>query len=182
MFTKRPILETERLKIVPLTHNQLINYLQVDGSLEDELGVEPMKRSITPELINAFESIILPAVGNPSKNYLFHTLWTVLDKEKKAMVGDLCFKGIDTSIGEVELIYGMYPQFRHQGYMTEAVSLLCQWAFEQGGINTVVAETQNANIASQKILIKNGFKAFTELNNTTWWRLQKAESIAVERA
>jgi hypothetical protein len=182
MFTKRPILETDRLRIIPLTHNQLINYLQVDGSLEDELGVEHLKRSITPELIDAFEKIILPAVGNPSRNYLFHTLWTIVDKDKKAMVGDLCFKGNPTNSGEVEIGYGTYPQFQQQGYMTEAVGLLCQWAFEQGGITSVIAETNNGNVASQKILIKNGFKSFSEPDKTTWWRLQKVESIAVERA
>lgn len=182
MFTQRPILETDRLRILPLTHNQLINYLQIDGSLEEELGVEPLKRKISLELIEAFEKVILPAVGNPSCNYLFSTLWTVIDKEKKIMVGDLCFKGDANTDGEVEIGYGTYPQFQKKGYMTEAVGVLCQWAFEQSSVTCIIAETNIDNIASQKILLKNGFKAFHEMQKKIIWRLPKVESLAVERA
>jgi len=182
MFTKRPILETDRLRIIPLTHNQLINYLQTDGSLEEELDVEPLKRKIGIELIDAFETIILPAVGNPSKNFLFSTLWTIIDKERRVMVGDFCFKGEANTDGEVEIGYGIYPQFQKKGYMTEAVGVICQWAFEQNRVASVLAETNNTNTASQKVLMKNGFKAFLETNKMTWWRLQKAETLAVERA
>lgn len=182
MFTHRPILETDRLRIVPLSHNQLINYLQADGSLEKELDVEPLKRQISLELIEAFEKIILPAVGNPSCNYLFSTLWTVIDKEKKVMVGDICFKGNATPDGEVEIGYGTYPQFQKQGYMTEAVGTLCQWAFDQKIVTCILADTQVTNIASQRVLIKNGFKAFYESQSRVYWRLQKVEGLAVERA
>jgi hypothetical protein len=182
MLTNRPILETERLRIIPLTHNQLINYLQADGSLEEELGVEPLKRRISLELVEAFEKIILPAVGNPSKNYLFYTLWTVIDKEKKVMVGDIGFKGEMNSDGCMEIGYGTYTHFQQQGYMSEAVGALCQWAFEQTHVACVIAETSNANMASQKILVKNGFNAFLEKDNMIWWRLHKAANLSAERA
>ncbi|ANE53355.1 hypothetical protein SY85_06735 [Flavisolibacter tropicus] len=176
------MLETDRLRIVPLTHNQLINYLQADGSLEEELEVEPLKRKISLELIEAFEKVILPAVGNPTCNYLFSTLWTVIDKERKAMVGDICFKGDANPDGEVEIGYGTYPQFQKQGYMTEAVGTLCQWAFDQTRVACVLANTHSTNIASQRILLKNGFKPFFETPNKVYWRLQKVEGLAVERA
>ncbi|HYH13795.1 MAG TPA: GNAT family N-acetyltransferase, partial [Flavisolibacter sp.] len=84
--------------------------------------------------------------------------------------------------GEVEIGYGIYPQFQKKGYMTEAVGVICQWAFEQNRVASVLAETNNTNTASQKVLMKNGFKAFLETNKMTWWRLQKAETLAVERA
>lgn len=182
MFTHRPILETDRLRIMPLSHNQLINYLQADGSLEVELGVEPLKREISLELIEAFEKIILPTVGNPSCNYLFSTLWTLIDKEKMIMVGDICFKGDANPDGEVEIGYGTYPPFQKQGYMTEAVEALCQWAFTQTKVSGILADTHSTNIASQKILLKNGFKPFSESENKIYWRLQKVECLEVERA
>jgi len=182
MFTCYPILETDRLQIVPLSHNQLINYLQADGTLEEELGVTALKRKISIELIEAFEKIILPGVGNPSRNFLFSTLWTTIDKRKKVMVGDLCFKGEVNADGEIEIGFGTYPQFQNQGYMTEAVAALCQWAFEQTKVTCILAETSNSNIASQKILIKNGFKTYKETNKNIQWRLQKAEVLTVERA
>lgn len=55
MFMKRPLIETERLQNIPLTHGQLINYLQTDGSLEKQLNVKQNKRKISPALIKAFE-------------------------------------------------------------------------------------------------------------------------------
>jgi hypothetical protein len=179
---KRPLIETERLQIIPLTHGQLINYLQTDGSLEEQLNIRPNKRKISPALIEAFEKIILPSVGNPSKNYLFSTLWTIIDKEKKVMVGDICFKGEPNANGEVEIGYGTYPQFQKMGYMTEAVGALSQWAFEQARVACILAETHNINFASQKILEKNGFAPFEKKEGAIWWRLQKVEGLAVERA
>ncbi len=47
--------------------------------------------------------------------------------------------------------------FQGRGYATEAVSALTDWALKHSCVRCVTAETEESNIASQKVLIKAGF-------------------------
>ena len=72
------------------------------------------------------------------------------------MVADICFKG-EPENGRIAIGYGTYTEFQGKGYMTEAVKLLCDYAFSSFPIIAVTAETDADNIASIKVLQKNGF-------------------------
>ena len=48
-------------------------------------------------------------------------------------------------------------EFRHHGYMTEAVKVITEWALSQENVKQVEAETDAGNIASQKVLFRSGF-------------------------
>jgi RimJ/RimL family protein N-acetyltransferase len=175
-------LETERLRLIPLPHSQLINYLKADGSLEEQLGVHFLKRRIEPELIEAFEKVILPTVGNPSKNFLFSTLWTLVAKDKNVMVGDVCFKGEPNDNGELEIAYCTYQQFQNKGYMSEAIKTVCHWAMKQPGVTSIKASAEITNAAASKLLEKAGFFPAYELSRQQYWILTKMEHTAIERA
>ncbi|MBO4354518.1 MAG: GNAT family N-acetyltransferase, partial [Clostridia bacterium] len=49
------------------------------------------------------------------------------------------------------------------GYMTEAVTAVSNWALEQNGIIRVDAETAPDNTASQNVLIRAGFSKNGEI-------------------
>ena len=71
------------------------------------------------------------------------------------MVG---FKGVPDSNGEVEIGYGIDPQFQRQGYMTEAVKAMIQWAFSEPACRVITAILSAPdNIASHRVLEKSGF-------------------------
>jgi [ribosomal protein S5]-alanine N-acetyltransferase len=151
------MIETERLILKPLTLNQLKEYILNDGSLEKELNVKNFKRPISPELQEAIEQTIIPNVSNLSNNYLFTTLWTLISKEENCMVGDLCLVGSPIQNGSIEIGYGTYEHFQNQGFMTEAVEGIIQWASLQPEISKIVASTEIENVASFKVLEKNHF-------------------------
>lgn len=73
------------------------------------------------------------------------------------MVGSACFKGSPCN-GEVEIGYGVADEFAGRGFATAGVALMLQEAFCTGQIDAVTAETAIENIASQRVLEKNGFK------------------------
>lgn len=166
-------IETERLFLHPLTYEQLKKYLQNDGSLEKELAIEWRPREIHPELKEALENTLLPSVAN-NANYHFFTLWTMISKERNCMIGDLCFKGAPCEDGGVEIGYGIYPAFERKGHITEAVEVLCHWALGQKYVRSVKAETAKENIASQRVLQKNGFVFMGEKNGMLQWQLKAA--------
>ena len=165
------MVETNRLRLIPLTYDQLIKYGRVDYSLERELGLQEISRSISSDLLEPLEQTILMNVANPNKNYLYSTLWIMILKTENKIVGDLCFKGEPNSEGEIEIGYGTYENFRNEGYMTEAVSGIINWAVVQPGIKSIIAETEKSNLASFRILEKNNFKKYRETEFMFWWKL-----------
>jgi len=166
-------LDTERLEIIPLTLSQLLKYLKSDNSLESELGLEANPRFVPSELVEAITQTILPTVADEDNNYLFSTIWTIVLKEKNVMVGDLCFKGEPNGLGEIEIGYGIYESFQGNGYMTEAIKTISEWAFTQEGVDSIIAETDNDNIPSHRVLEKNGFQQDKSIEGMLWWRLNK---------
>ena len=57
----------------------------------------------------------------------------------------------------VEIGYSVLPRFQGQGYATEMVRALIDWAFSQPGVRRIVAETTEDNTASMRLLCRLGF-------------------------
>ncbi|MFC4213143.1 GNAT family N-acetyltransferase [Pedobacter lithocola] len=166
------MLETDRLILQPLNHNQLLKYIKNDNSLEEELNLKPSNKVISSSLKEALSQTILPNVIDENKNYLFNTLWTLISKADNIMIGDFCFVGEPDANGELEIGYGTYEEFRGKGYMTEAVARMIKWAKEQPAVNTISASTEVDNVASYSILEKNSFVKVAEGEGMFTWKLQ----------
>jgi [ribosomal protein S5]-alanine N-acetyltransferase len=135
------------------------------------LHLNPTSRSISPELKEALEQTILPAVADSTKNYLFSTLWTIISKSENKMVGDLCFVGEPNAVGEIEIGYGTYEEFQGKGFMTEAAGGMIGWAKEQSGVKAIIASTDKSNVASYSVLVKNNFIKTGETETMFTWRI-----------
>ena len=165
------MIETARLIIKPLTYDQLVKYTACDNSLEEELNLNPSSRTISAELKEALEETILLNAADQSKNYLYSTLWTGISKEENRMIGDLCIVGEPNEAGEIEIGYGTYDEFQGMGYMTEMVGGIVNWAETQPMVKSIVASTDKSNLASHKVLQKNGFIKVEESAIAITWRL-----------
>jgi RimJ/RimL family protein N-acetyltransferase len=102
---------------------------------------------------------------------LFSTLWTIISKAENKMVGDICFVGEPNEVGEIEIGYGTYEEFRGKGFMTEAVGGMIGWAKKQTGVKSIVASTDKSNPASYSVLIKNNFSKIGETETMFKWIL-----------
>lgn len=170
------MLETKRLILKPLTYEQLVKYTKDDQSLETELNLKPSSRIISAELKEALEQTILPNVADKTKNYLYSTLWTAISKTENAMIGDLCIVGEPNAAGEIEIGYGIYPSFQQQGYMTEIVNGMIDWARKQPEIKAIIASTDKMNIASFRVLEKCMFTKSGESDELYHWRFSISKS------
>lgn len=169
-------LETSRLSIVPLNYFQLFKYLKNDNSLEIELGLRSHKRRLTNELVNVLKQNVIPTVFSDPDHWLYATLWVIIKTDENIIIGDIGFKGAPGISGLVEVGYGIYPEFEGEGFMTEAVNAIKKWAFDQPGVKLMFAQTDKNNFASQKILVKNGFFPFNEVENMFWWKVENKVS------
>lgn len=71
-------------------------------------------------------------------------------------IGGIGFKGRPTD-GCAEVGYGLAPSARGNGYAAEALSALLKLAAEHG-VSRVIADTDKGNIASQRTLLRAGFR------------------------
>ena len=164
------MIESKRLLLKPLTYEQLLKYIRLDNSLEMELGVASNLRTISADLQEALETHTLPMVADHSKNYLFFTLWTAISKENNKMVADICMLGEPNEVGEVEIGYGTQVEFQGQGFMTEIVATMLQWLQTQNHVKYITASTEKTNIASHKVLQKNGFIHTDNDDTMLYWK------------
>ena len=107
-------------------------------------------------LKQAYSEMLQGCIDEPEKR-IWHILWFIELKSKKGtIVGDLSFKGLDSD-GMVELGYGLREGYCGNGYMTEAVKAITEWAVSQEGVSSVEAKNTTENTASQRVLAKAGF-------------------------
>jgi len=84
--------------------------------------------------------------------------YIILDHRDEAeLIGDCGFRGRPDEQGEVEISYAILPDFRQQGYATEAAAALTDWALADEQVRCVVADTFEGMTASQRVLEKIGY-------------------------
>jgi ribosomal-protein-alanine N-acetyltransferase len=154
------MLETPRLKLIPLTYEQVEKFRHLDSRLEDELGLTRNERELTTQFRDALIKYVLPWIQADPDNYLFATLWIIVEKATNTIAGDIGFKRKADENGYIEIGYSTQPKYRIQGYMTEAIGALTKWAFSYEEVKAVIAETLETNTASIKVLRNNGFEDF----------------------
>ncbi|WP_278549286.1 GNAT family N-acetyltransferase [Cloacibacillus evryensis] len=134
------IVETERLRIVPLNAEELrlLRDREADDGMKEAYGemMDTMRRSPGREEWGTYWKICLTS---------------------GTRVGGLCFKGAPDAEGSVEIGYGIDEAYRRNGYALEAVTGIIKWVSEQSGVCRVTAQTEETNAASGKVLLKSGF-------------------------
>lgn len=133
------MIETQRLRI----------RISSDDEMRDLIAAES-----NPELREAYGEMLDFCQKNPDSRQ-WYAAWFI-ELASGTHIGDLCFKGLSDG-GQVEIGYGLLPEYWGQGYATEAVTAAVGWAAAQPGVRYVYAETDPENTASQRVLEKAGF-------------------------
>jgi ribosomal-protein-alanine N-acetyltransferase len=167
-------IETERLRVVALTREQLQRYLTDRLKLERQLGVSLSTGVITQALRRAIAIKLTKMAQAPPSHHDWYTYWLMVVTEDAFGAGLIGFKGCPSPAGEAELGYGIDPAYRNQGYTTEAVRALIGWAFQQPECTSVIGEVKKSNPASSRVLQKAGMRLFYETEDAIYWMIRKA--------
>ena len=83
--------------------------------------------------------------------------FAIVDSSSKAILGNiaLVLEENDRSVGEI--MYWLAPWGRGRGLATNAVKLLCRWAFDSLALERVTLKTHPQNVHSQKVAERAGF-------------------------
>lgn len=113
--------ETERIYLYPLSDEEMRLVIEKESDNE-------MKQ--------AYTEMLEGSLSNPDKR-IWYAIWNMeLNNDPKTIAGDFCFKGLGDD-GVVEIGYGLKEEYRHHGYMTEAVKAITEWALSQEGVKIV---------------------------------------------
>lgn len=163
------LIETERLELVALNAEEICLWCNDIEKLEKRLScrcrAEPMEGFFL-EIVRGQCEI----TAKDPENYFWHSFFLIIRKSDRVVVGSADFKNIPDENGEVEIGYGLGREFEHNGYMTETVRAMTEWALAQQKVNAVIAETEKDNKPSQHILERCGYTIY-KTQDTLWWKI-----------
>jgi len=169
-------LHSGRLRLLPLTAGQLQHYLDDPAGLEQELGL-PLSRAVLSEVVQrAIQAKAVRMQGVPCDLQRWHTYWLVIENAGNRGVGLVGFKGLQPG-GVTEIGYGIDPAVQGNGYASEAVRALCDWAFRQEHFSMAQAVVKRDNPASLRVLQKSGFCLYDEDTDALYWRIERERAV-----
>lgn len=87
--------------------------------------------------------------------YSFH----IFERQQRCLVGGISLNNVRRGVAMSGSVgYWIGAPYAHRGYMTEALVLLIEYAFEEMGLHRIEAACLPSNIPSQNLLKKVGFQ------------------------
>lgn len=164
------MIKTERLTLIPLTRQNLETGLASIKQLSIDLNVPIIADLMSGDAAGAIDKKLVIMRDLPIELHPWCTYWLmVLDCDNLAL-GLAGFKGVPDADGSVELGYGINSIYQGRGYMTETIGALVDWAFAHPECRQVSAFTVPGNIASRKVLVKNGFEEIQSIGGEIEYR------------
>nr|WP_225824720.1 GNAT family N-acetyltransferase [Streptomyces sp. TML10] len=88
-------------------------------------------------------------------------VFALVRREDGRAVGGIGFHGAPDDEGRVEIGYDLVEGARGNGYATEALGALTEWALARDDVDTVLASIEGDNLPSQAVVSRAGFTRAT---------------------
>lgn len=88
-------------------------------------------------------------------------VFALVRHEDGRAIGAMGFHGVPDEEGRVEVGYDLVEGARGQGYATEALRTLTEWALARDDVDMVFATIEHANVPSQRVVSRAGFTRAT---------------------
>jgi RimJ/RimL family protein N-acetyltransferase len=151
-------IETSRLTLVRFAPAHLLALVEGDARFAEQFG-----RRAAAGLREMFVSGEIPAQwfealrAARSADLWVHGL-AIVQRAEGLVIGTVGFKGPPDEAGQVEIAYGLAPEFAGRGYATEAVAATVAYALEREPVRRIIAHTLPTGYASMRVLAKCGFE------------------------
>jgi len=161
-------IQTPRLLLIPLTFSQLQLCLTNLPALEAKLGLSISRDVLTKRVHRAIRMKLKKMAKTDETYHPWQTYWLIVVSEENFGAGLAGFKGVPNENDSTEIGYGIDPVYQNQGYMSEAVQALVEWALEKPTCSRVTA-TEVENPASHRLLEKLGAQLVFENETSSSW-------------
>lgn len=84
--------------------------------------------------------------------------WGLALRPQNKIIGTICFWNISSADHCAEIGYELHPDFQKKGLMQEAIHVVLRYGFEEMRFQRIEACLQRDNLASVRLLERNGFQ------------------------
>lgn len=163
-FKTFPILETHRLRLRPVLESdaQALFAIKSDLDVTRQYGQEPHQA-----VEDTLRWILRLQADYEMRVALF---WAITLKGDDAVIGAGGFWNFDPGFHCAEIGYELHPADQGQGIMTEALSAVLAFGFNELGLHRIEANPLADNAASRGLLFKLGFTFEGNLRQRVYFR------------
>ena len=149
-------IQTQRLSLIPAALPLLLAERESAAALGAALGAEVTAEWPPGEYDRGALDFFISALAQQVPEMAMWYLWyAVCPTPQPTLVAAAGFYG-PPQAGRVEIGYSVIPAAHNQGFGSEIVSALVAFAFAHG-VQEVIAQTTEANVASTRVLERCGF-------------------------
>ena len=182
-------LETDRLILRDYTESDFDAYYKLKTDDKTMYYMQDIKLDSPADAKSEFRDVLADMKKRDRKFYFLHMEL----KDTHEQVGSVGYTVTDTTpVGKlVHLGYFTYPKFWDNGYMSEAVQKVLEFAFTKDNVYRVTTGCLAENIGSERVMQKSGLIKEAELIDYEWhddrmkarleYRLLKAEWESMQK-
>jgi [ribosomal protein S5]-alanine N-acetyltransferase len=150
-FNTFPIIETERLLLREITLQDASDLFTIRSNTDAMKYIDrPIAKTIEDAVV-LIDKMIDLYTNNEGIS------WAICLKEDAKLIGTIGFWRIDKPNYRAEIGYMLEPKLHRKGIMNEAFTPTIHYAFNEMNLHSIEANINVENLASRKILEKNGF-------------------------
>ncbi len=156
-------LETERLLLRRLNTNDVDEVLEMRGNPEVMKYIPRPLAKTKEEALGHIAMIEEKIENNTGIN------WGITIKGNDKIIGIIGHYRIQPENYRAEIGYMSLPQYNGKGYISEAIKAVVEYGFNQMNLHSIEAVIDPANIASERVLQKNGFVKEAHILENEYW-------------
>ncbi|MFT4417331.1 GNAT family N-acetyltransferase [Fredinandcohnia humi] len=161
-FHPFPILSTVKLLLRQLTLNDALSIFKYRSNKENFPYVD---MRIYTDIAEAKAYI---EIMNTEVKENKEVIWAITDKNTNQVLGTISIWNINAEKNLAELGYGLFPEYRGNGIMSQALAKVVDYGFNNMGLKTIEAWTDSLNNESKALLERNKFiKTSSVVENTS---------------
>jgi [ribosomal protein S5]-alanine N-acetyltransferase len=162
-------LVTENLNIKPLNLYELealINGLQTSEELDFALLPNRYRNQLFADcLMNDIRNNI----NKHPQDYLFYTIWLIINKDNKNVSGHMFFNGCPDACGEVELYSEIFEEALEHAYLRESLDAILSWAANVSRIKLIRTNVPVNDMFMSRIMREAGFEKISGYQHFENW-------------
>ena len=156
-------LETKRLLLRRVSNDDVNEILELRGN------PETMKYIPRPLATNKDEALAHIKMINDKIEANEGINWAITIKGNPKLIGVIGHYRIQPENHRCEIGYMILPQYNGQGIVTEAVKVVLEYGFDDLQMHSIEGVIDPNNIASERVLLKNGFAKEAHILENEFW-------------
>lgn len=151
--------QTQRLQLKEINEDHVEDILKIRSN---EMINQFVQRNSPKNNYDALQFIL--TIKERTRNHqTFY--WGISLKDQAHLIGTICLWNFSEDRKTAEVGYELLPDYHRQGIMSEALTAVLHFGFNELNLQEIVAMTDQSNENSKKLLLKHNFILQEERND-----------------